>query len=84
MLKVRCEKHGIKTKYCHLKQSEGVQKNQGNVCAIKILTPEARSGLNLLRYSCCSFSSSMGKHCFADKYCDVVNVQNLMKSIITD
>lgn len=84
MLKFMREKHGIKTKYCHTKQNEAVQKKQGNVCAIKILTPSARSGLNLLRCSCCSFSSGMGKYCFADKHCDVVNVQNLMKSIITD
>lgn len=59
-------------------------KTWGNGCAIKILTPDARSGLNFLRYSCGSFSSGMGKYCFADKHCDVVNVQNLMKSIITD
>lgn len=78
------ENQSIKTKYCHLKQNEGLQKNEDNVCAIKILTQDARSGLNFLRYSCCSFSSGIGKYCFADKHCDVVNVQNSMKSIITD
>lgn len=79
-----CEKHDIKTKYCHIKQDEAIKRSQGNVGVIKILTLSARSGLNLLWYSHCSLLLSTGKYCLADKHCDVVNVQNLMESIIID
>lgn len=76
-----CKKHNIKTKYCHIKQDEDIKRSQGNVGAIKILTLSARSGLNLLRSSCCSLLLSTGKYCLADKHCDVVSVQNLMESL---
>lgn len=84
MLRFMCKKHGIKPKYCHIKQDEAIKTRQGNVGAIKILTLSARSGLNLLRYSCCSLLLSTGKYCLADKHCDEVNVQNVMNSIIID
>lgn len=78
------EKDDIKTKYCHIKQHKAIQRSQGNVGAIKILTLSARSGLNLLWYCCCSLLLSTGKYCLADKHHDVVNVQNLIESIIID
>lgn len=84
MLRFMCEKHDINPKYCHIKEDETIKRSQGNVGVIEVLTLSVRSCLNLLWYSHYSLLLNTAKYCLADKRCDVVNVQNLVKSIIID